>query len=93
MYQNFLVNTIFNVHKNWFHLRGACGINMKEYIVFTGGYMDKGNTHVKTVSMYDMNGWVENLPDLNTARSSHGCGFYYSDKDELVKFSFYHCVD
>jgi len=30
-----------------------------------------------------MTGWVKDLPDLNTARFSHGCGHYYDENNDL----------
>jgi len=62
------------------HTENACAIQLDEFVVITGGQGNGG----KFVSKYDMNGWVEDLDELIDARYSHGCGYYYSDSNELV---------
>jgi len=61
--------------------KGACAIKLKDIVVITGG-----NTSMATVTSYDMDGWLMNLPDLNTGRSLHGCGHYRNDAGEMVQF-------
>merc|ERR1712098_166246 len=36
-----------------------------------------------TVTSYDMDGWLMDLPDLNTGRYFHGCGHYRNDAGEM----------
>jgi len=57
----------------------ACGIDLKDHIILTGG------RHTKTiVSRYDVNGWVKNLPSLNDGRFQHGCAHYYNKDNTLI---------
>ena len=58
----------------------ACAIKLDDYVIITGD----GTSHFSKVSKYDMNGWVENLPNLIYGRVNHGCGHYYTDANELV---------
>ena len=48
-------------------------------MVITGG----SNT-MSTTSMYSIDGWVEDLPDLLTGRYDHGCGHYINNEDKMV---------
>ena len=53
----------------------ACSIEDpdKENIVITGGdYIDS----INTVSVYNLQGWVEDLQPLNTGRRYHACTSY-----------------
>ena len=69
---------------------GACGFTDEDddtYII-TGGYKNP-----TTVSRYDKNGWMEDLPSLNTGRHVHACGTYLdndnnrvSSKDKILIF-------
>ena len=62
----------------------SCAIKLGDYLIITGGYPG-----VKTVSKYDKNGWMMDLPKLNTGRRLHACGQYYSERNELVIFDAY----
>ena len=42
-----------------------------------------------TVSMYDIGGWVKDLPDLNTGREDHGCGHYVDTNNDIVRLVLY----
>ena len=37
-----------------------------------------------TVSRYTTSGWMEDLPELNEWRDSHGCGYFYNDDMQRV---------
>ena len=37
------------------------------------------------MSVYDIGGWVEDLPDLNTERRDHGCGHYVDMENNTVR--------
>ena len=50
-------------------------------MVVTGGYYTN-----KTVSVYDIEGWVKDLPDLNNPRYGHGCGQYVKANKKIVRF-------
>ena len=41
-----------------------------------------------TVSIYDMNGWIQDLPSLNTGRYQHACGRYKSQTGDMVSYLF-----
>ena len=36
--------------------------------------------------MYNIGGWVEDLPELNEGRRNHGCGYYVDNSDRIVGF-------
>ena len=59
----------------------GCTIQLSERVILTGG---SSNAQKPRVTMYDINGWVADLPELNTGRYRHGCGHYYNDDNELV---------
>ena len=59
----------------------ACAIKLNDYFIVTGGHPS-----AKTVSKYNKNGWMMDLPELNTRRRLHACGHYYSETNELVIF-------
>ena len=70
-------------------LRAGCSIQFDEFVIITGGIKDCDNDdctnpRVDTVSKYNISGWVEYLPSLNTARSGNGCGHYINSNDEVV---------
>ena len=49
--------------------------------------MNGGYTNYFTraeVSVYNSGGWVEDLPGLNTARYSHGCGHFVNTDNQVV---------
>ena len=68
---------------------------MTDEVVVTGGQwwpMNGGYTNYFTraeVSVYNSGGWVEDLPSLNTARYSHGCGHFVNTDNQVV--SIYLC--
>jgi len=57
----------------------ACSIELPEMFILTGGRFT--NT---TVSRYSTSGWIEDLPELNEGRDTHGCGFFYNDDMQRV---------
>jgi len=52
----------------------SCGIQHGDYFVITGVENE----------VYDINGFVEELPSLNTPRKEHGCGHYKNNDDKVV---------
>ena len=38
----------------------------------------------KTVSVYNMDGWVRDLPNLNQGRTNLACGHYLDDNGDQV---------
>jgi len=57
----------------------ACTIEADDWVVVTGGWYTRTN-----VTEYDINGWRQELPDLNTGRYDHGCGYYVNANKEIV---------
>ena len=55
------------------YYRYACIIPLGDHVVITGGQITK-----TTVSKYDEEGWVEDMPSLNQGRYSHGCTSFTS---------------
>jgi len=53
--------------------RWACAIPQEDSVIVTGGLSTK-----TIVSVYNTEGWLEDLPPLNTGRSSHACTSYWS---------------
>ena len=60
--------------------RAACVIQHDDVFIITGGWFT-----LEIVSKYDENGWVKDLPKLQTGRCWHGCGHFFSEMNELVK--------
>ena len=60
---------------------GACGIADEDdgSYILSGGYFT-----LTTVSKYDKNGWIKDLPSLNTGRDRHGCGTYLDSNSNRV---------
>merc|ERR1719186_1764815 len=53
--------------------RYACAIADKDSTIITGG-----SGTMKVVARYNLQGHVENLPEMTQGRWYHGCGSYYS---------------
>ena len=63
-----------------FKCRSACSIELPESFILTGGY----ETSLTKVTKYSTSGWMEDLPELQEGRRSHGCGYFYNDDMERV---------
>ena len=61
----------------------SCLIDEGVNFVLTGGWNAGA---VSTVSRYNINGWVEDLDDLITGRSGHGCTQYSNTLGDRVGF-------
>ena len=61
-----------------FYYSWACGIPLEDSVIVTGGY-DTFNT----VSVYNVEGWLEDLPPLNTGRFHHACSSYLSGETRV----------
>ena len=66
------------------HYRGACAIDDPDTqtVIITGGYKTR-----TTVSVYGLQGWVEDLQPLNDARLSHACTSYIKGGNSRVRES------
>ena len=60
----------------------ACTIQLEDQVISTGG--GNGIQIISRVYVYNIDGWVRNMPDLNTARSYHACGHYTNSDDKIV---------
>ena len=52
---------------------------MEASVVLTGGLYTKTR-----VTVYNSEGWVEDLPSLNMGRYSHGCGHFVNMDNQVV---------
>ena len=57
----------------------ACGFADEDNYIITGG-----DHTMTTVSRYDRNGWIEDLPSLNGFRWGHACGTYLDTNNNRV---------
>ena len=64
--------------------RNACSIQFDDKVIITGGIHKFTSSSSTTVSVYTMEGWIEDLPDLLQGRNYHGCGHYNDDNNEEV---------
>ena len=54
----------------------ACAIPADDMVITTGGEVD-GHINA-TVSVYTVEGWQKDLPQLRIARRRHACSSYWS---------------
>ena len=65
-------------------LRYACSITPDDdNLIMTGGVFT-----MKTVSLYNRQGWVKDLARLNTGRGYHTCGHYRNNNGDTVRNMF-----
>ena len=57
----------------------ACAINLGSSVIITGGV-----NFTTTVTEYNEDGWVSDLPDLHQGRWDHGCSYYNNDDGTKV---------
>jgi len=57
----------------------ACSIPLGDEVVITGGYVSG-----TTVSLYNKDGWVRDMPSLNAGRIGHGCTTYSTGGEQKV---------
>ena len=58
-----------------------CAIGLEDKVILTGGYESK-----YTAEVYNIDGFVEGLPQLQTQHYKHGCGHYINSDDKMVKY-------
>ena len=56
----------------------ACSIPLGDEVILTGGWHT-----MTTVSRYDKDGWVEDMPSLKRGRHSHGCTAFVSGGEQV----------
>ena len=67
----------------------ACAILQGGVVVITGGMTEVGYSALATVSRYVVTGvWMDDLPELITARRGHACAGYTSGEKIVRK-----CMD
>ena len=57
----------------------ACSIQEDDRVIITGGHSQT------TVSVYDENGWREDLPNLNEGRMGHACSSFVSRGEKVCQ--------
>ena len=65
-----------------FIFRSACAIDLQDRVVVTGGYGP-----IATVQVYTSEGPQEQLPSLQTPRSSHACAYFLDSQDRVVSIA------
>ena len=61
-----------------FYYSLACAIPGEDSVIVTGGQFTGGYDTRTIVSVYNIEGWLEDLPLLNTGRYYHACTSYVS---------------
>jgi len=68
--------------------RNACAITAQDSVILTGGItLDEIRDKLVVtsgVARYNLQGFVENLPDMNTKRYNHACGSYTSEGKQVL---------
>ena len=54
---------------------------MGTYVLLTGGLYTP-----TTVSQYNQDGWVRDLPDLLQGRWEHGCSYFVNNEGSQVRY-------
>ena len=69
-----------------YNFSNSCAIEFENEVVLTGSgqWGNKGFINAN-VLMYNQSGFVKYLPGLRPARFLHGCGYYISNNNKLVK--------
>ena len=62
----------------------ACSIKLNDKVIVTGG-KNRSEFGMNQVSTYNVNGFLENLPNLNVRRLLHGCGHYINVEGNEVQ--------
>ena len=79
------------MNHNSINTRYACGIPDGEQFIITGGVTGdttvpggvSSGRNIDNVHVYDTNGWVRDLPDLNIARSDHACASFMANGERV----------
>ena len=67
------ISELFNSVRKCVYYSYACAIPDGDSVIITGGTYS-----LTTVSIYNVEGWQQDLPPLNTGRNSHACSSYLS---------------
>ena len=69
----------------YFNISDACSISLGDEVAVTGGF-----GALTTVSRYNRDGWVEDMPSLVTGRKGHGCSRYISGGEQVRHYDAAH---
>ena len=72
-------STLSDPSCKYFHDSAACGIDLGDNYIVTGGY----GTY-NTVAMFSEAGFVKYLPNLKTSRYRHACTSFVDSNGETV---------
>ena len=77
----FLYNICVNIVIDYIlYFSDACAIELDDKVIVTGGnYV--GSTRV---DVYNLSGWIMELPHLIFGRQRHGCGQYINSDEKMV---------
>ena len=59
----------------------ACTIELDDKVIVTGGAINWAR-----VDVYNIDGWVMELPSLIQGRRNSGCGHYVNSDDKMVNY-------
>ena len=62
---------------------GACAIADDNSVIITGGSSGYGSGYLDNVTRYNMEGFVESLPNLLLAREFHGCTSFVQNEKKV----------
>ena len=75
----------YRVHNYQYYCSSACGIDLGDSYVVSGGYDRSVHRHaLQTVVQYSIQGKVTYLAKMNTGRSAHACSKFVNDNGETV---------
>ena len=68
-----------------FSIRVSCAIEMTNHVIMTGGWpLPEADEASSEATVYNEQGWVEDLPNMNTGRWMHACGHYVNTNNQVV---------
>ena len=57
----------------------ACSIELNDKVIVTGGI-----NNLTRIDVYNIDGWIMELPNLITGRFNHECGHYVNTDNKMV---------
>ena len=64
------------------NIRRHCAIEFQNEVIITGGQDDP-----RGVSVYNIDGFKENLPNLVNGRYLHGCSYFTNNNNDIVSLN------
>ena len=80
----YLIFKYSTYYTNIIYYRYACGVEIGDKYIVTGGMNGTKFAAVDTVAEYSQSGFVKYLTPMNTARRSHACTKFVTDNGETV---------